>query len=202
MIHPPSSGPFIVAVASSAGGLRALTSMLSPLPGNFPASIVVVQHLDPHRPSLLVPILKRRVRLSVQTAEEGERPRAGVVYVAPPDWHVLLNSDSSFRLTQTEPVHFVRPSADVLFASLAAVFQTRVIAVVLTGTGRDGEEGVKAISKAGGTVIAQDEGSSEFFGMPGTAIRTGCVDLVLSLVDIPAALLNLVARGADHEPTS
>ena len=102
-------------------------------------------------------------------------------------WHGTL------ALTQTELVHFVRPSADLLFESVAAVFHDRAIAVVLSGTGSDGPMGVGAIKKMGGTVIAQDEKSSEFFGMPGAAIQTGNVDLTLA--EIPAALLRLVTKG-------
>ncbi len=202
MINPPSVGSYIVAVASSAGGLRALTSILSPLPRNFPAAVAVVQHTDPHQPSILVSLLSRRVRLKVKVPEQGERPEPGVIYVAPPDWHLLSNLDGSFALDQTHLVHYVRPSADVLFISLAAAFRTRAIAVVLTGTGSDGESGVRAIKKEGGFVIAQDEGSSEYFGMPGSAISTGCVDLVLPLDNIAPVLIDLVMAGKYYGRTT
>jgi len=96
-------------------------------------------------------------------------------------------------LTQTELVNFVRPSADLLFESVAAAYGERAIAVVLTGAGKDGSMGVTAIKKRGGTVIVQDEATSEFFGMPSAAIRTGTVDFVLSLDEIPAALITLLA---------
>lgn len=99
-------------------------------------------------------------------------------------------------LTQTELVNFVRPSADLLFESVAAAYGERAIAVVLTGTGHDGSMGVTAIKKRGGTVIVQDEASSEFFGMPSAAIKTGAVDFVLSLDEIPTALQTLVSGEA------
>lgn len=99
-------------------------------------------------------------------------------------------------LTQTELVNFVRPSADLLFESVAAAYGERAIAVVLTGTGHDGSMGVTAIKKRGGTVIVQDEASSEFFGMPSAAIKTGAVDFVLSLDEIPTALQALVSGEA------
>ena len=107
--------------------------------------------------------------------------------------------DGSLSLTQSELVHFVRPSADLLFESVAGSFKSRAIAVVLTGTGSDGSMGVRAIKKMGGTVLAQDESSSEFYGMPYAAIQTGCVDFILSLSEIPAALVTLVKTGEVDE---
>ena len=92
-------------------------------------------------------------------------------------------------------MHFVRPSADLLFESVAGSFKSRAIAVVLTGTGSDGSMGVQAIKKMGGTVVTQDEGTSEFFGMPSAAIQTGRVDFVLPLNEIGQALTTLVVRG-------
>lgn len=191
-----AAGAFdVVAIAASAGGLNALGLVLSGLPELFPAAVLVVQHLDPRHPSFLADILKRRTALQVKEAEEGDRLRLGTVFIAPPNRHLLVNPDATIALTQTELVHFVRPSADLLFESVAAVFRDRAIAVVLSGTGSDGSMGVSAIKKMGGKVIAQDEGSSEFFGMPGAAIRTGSVDLTLPLADIPGALIRLVAKG-------
>lgn len=185
----------LIAMAASAGGLGALGSVLSALPPDFPVSIVVVQHLDPRHASLMAGILTRRTPLSVQEARDGDRLSSGTVFVAPPDRHLLVNRDGSLSLTQTELVHFVRPSADLLFESVAASYRDRAIAVVLTGTGSDGSMGVQAVKKMGGTVIAQDESSSEFFGMPGAAIQTGSVDFVLPLNEIPHALATLVLSG-------
>jgi two-component system chemotaxis response regulator CheB len=118
-----------------------------------------------------------------------------MVYVAPPDRHLLVNPDGTLSLSQSELVHFVRPSADLLFESVAATAKQRAIAVVLTGTGVDGNMGVRAIKKMGGTVIVQNEQTSEFFGMPSAAIQTGCADFILPLDEIPKALLALVVRG-------
>jgi two-component system chemotaxis response regulator CheB len=153
--------------------------VLAALPGNFPATIVVVQHLGPRHRSLMADILSRRTSLKVKQAQDGDRVDLGTAYIAPPDRHLLVNPDRTLSLSQSELVHFVRPSADLLFESVAASFKERAIAVVLTGTGSDGSMGVKAIKKMGGTVIVQDEKSSEFFGMPGAAIETGSVDFVL-----------------------
>lgn len=182
----------IVSLASSAGGLPALMSILSALPADFAAPIVIVQHLDPRHRSLLAGLLSRRSELKVVNAEEGDSLQAGVAFIAPPDRHLLVVPDGTLSLTRSELVHFLRPSADLLFESVAAVFRDRALAVVLTGTGSDGSMGIRAIKKMGGSVIAQDEATSEFFGMPGAAIQTGCVDFVLPLEEIAGALMTLV----------
>jgi len=188
--------PFeIVAIAASAGGLNALREVLSALPQDFPKPIVVVQHLDARHRSLMADILSRRTALRVKEAADGDRLEPRTVYVAPPDYHLLVNPEGTLSLSHSELVHFVRPSADLLFESVAASFRDRAIAVVLTGTGSDGAMGVQAIKKMGGTVIAQDKDSAEFFGMPGAAIRSKAVDFVLPLNDIPGALVTLVKGG-------
>jgi two-component system, chemotaxis family, protein-glutamate methylesterase/glutaminase len=196
-VHHSAKAAFdIVAMAASAGGLSALSQVLAGLPADFPAVIVVVQHLDPRHRSLMATILSRRTPLQVKQAEEGEHVATATVYIAPPNRHLLVNPDSTLSLSQSELVHFVRPSADLLFESVAASYRERAIAVVLTGTGSDGVMGVQAIKKMGGTVIAQDETTAEFFGMPSAAIQTGSVDFVLPLDEIPTALIALVVKGA------
>lgn len=179
-----------------AGGLTALNSILHNVPADFGAIVVVVQHLDPRHRSLMPQIIGRRSSLPVYQAADGQELDTGHVYLAPPDRHLLVNRDGTMSLTQTELVNFVRPSADLLFESVAAAYGERAIAVVLTGTGHDGSMGVTAIKKRGGTVIVQDEASSEFFGMPSAAIKTGAVDFVLSLDEIPTALQALVSGEA------
>jgi two-component system chemotaxis response regulator CheB len=186
----------IVALAASAGGLTALIEVLSDLPINFRVPIVVVQHLDPRHPSLMAEILGRRTPLKVIQAKQGDKLIPGVVYIAPPNNHLLVNSDGTASLSQSEMVHFLRPSADLLFESVAASYEERTIAVVLTGTGSDGAMGVEAIKKMGGTVIVQDDKSAEFAGMPSSAIKTGDVDFVLPLAEISSALITLVMSHA------
>jgi two-component system chemotaxis response regulator CheB len=185
----------VVAMAASAGGLSALGQVLAALPADFPAAIVVVQHLDPRHRSLMADILSRRTSLDVREARENDGLQPATVFIAPPNRHLLVNTDGTLSLSQSELVHFVRPSADLLFESVAASYKDRAIAVVLTGTGSDGNMGVRAIKKMGGTVIAQDEKTSEFFGMPGAAIQTGHVDFILPLAEIPPALVSLVVKG-------
>lgn len=187
----------IVALAASAGGLSALGQVLSGLPSDFPVPIVIVQHLDPRHRSLMAEIMSKRTSLEVKQAEQGDKLQPGRIYIAPPDHHLLVNKNGTLSLSQSELVHFVRPSADLLFDSMAAGYGREAIAVVLTGSGRDGEMGVKAVRERGGTVIAQNEETSEYFGMPGTAISTKCVDFILALDEIAPALITLVMRGED-----
>jgi two-component system chemotaxis response regulator CheB len=184
----------VVALGSSAGGLKALSLVLSDLPPEFPAALLVVQHLDPRHRSLMADILSRRTCLAVKEAEEGDEVVGGTVYIAPPNRHLLVNPNRTLSLSQSELVHFVRPSADLLFESVAACYRDRAIAVVLTGSGSDGSMGVKAIKKMGGTVIVQDRESSEFFGMPDAAMHASTVDFILPLGEISAALVSLVMR--------
>ena len=190
------SGAFdVIAMAASAGGLNALIHVLQQLPADFPAAILIVQHLDPRHRSLMADILSRRTPLRVKQAADGDCLQPGTVLVAPPNRHLLVNSDGTASLTQSQLVHFLRPSADLLFESVAASYQQRAIAVVLTGTGSDGSMGVRAIKKTGGTVIVEDEKTAEFSGMPLSAIQTKCVDFVLPLDEIPPALVTLVMKG-------
>jgi two-component system chemotaxis response regulator CheB len=172
--------------------MKALIIVLSALPATFPAAVLVVQHLDPRHRSLLADLLSRRTELKVVEATAGDRVMPGVVYIAPPNRHLLVDPDGTLSLTQSELVHFVRPSADLLFESVAATYRERAIALVLTGTGSDASMGVQAVKKVGGTVLAQDEATSEFFGMPGSAIATGSVDFILPIEEIPSALMSLV----------
>ena len=182
----------IVAIAASAGGINALKEVLQSLPQDFPAAIVVVQHLDPRHRSLMAEIMSRHSKLKVKQAEADDKIEPGNVYIAPPNRHLLVSPRRTLTLTESELVHFVRPSADLLFESMAATYKDRAIAVILTGTGSDGAMGVAAVKKMGGTVIAQDEATSEFFGMPSAAVATGDVDFVIPLGEIAGALVQLV----------
>jgi two-component system chemotaxis response regulator CheB len=183
----------VVVVAASAGGLSALISLVETLPASFPLPIAIVQHIDPHHRSLIAEILGRHTALRVKHVFGSERLAAGCVYLARAAHHLEVGLNGTIGLTRAEPVHHVRPSADRLFESAAAMCPPG-IAVVLTGTGRDGARGVTAIKASGGTTIAQDEQSSAFFGMPHAAIETGAVDFVLPLDQIAAKLVELSAR--------
>lgn len=182
----------VVAIASSKGGIEALKQVLSELPADFPGAIIIVQHLSSLFKSHLAEILDRFTPLQVDRATEGAKLLSGTVHVAPSDHHIIVNQDRSLSLSQAAKEHFVRPSAEYTFKSLADTYQDRAIAVVLTGYDGDGSEGVQKIKAMGGKVIAQNQDTSEVFGMPKSAIETGCVDLILPLGEIASAIINMV----------
>lgn len=182
----------VVAIAASAGGLRAISEILSTLPADFPAAVLIVQHLSPDYRSYLAENLSRCTVLRVKSVEVGELLHPRTVYIAVPGKHLLVNLDDTLSFSDTAKVNFARPSADVLFKSMAASCKTRAIAVILTGRDGDGAGGVEAIKQQGGIVVAQNEVTSECFSMPKTAIETGCVDFILPLDAIAATLVSLV----------
>jgi two-component system chemotaxis response regulator CheB len=194
----PGTAYDVIAVAASAGGLPALSAVLAPLPPDFPAAVVVVQHISPRHKSHLAHILARKTLLPVIQAADGDRLAPGRVYVAPPDWHLLVQPGGRLALAQTPKVRFVRPSGDVLFGSVATCCKDRGIAVTLTGGGSNGAAGVKLIKELGGLAIAQDPAAAQQSAMPQAAIETGCVDLILPLEEIGPALVRLVR---DRSPT-
>jgi two-component system chemotaxis response regulator CheB len=168
--------------------VNALSEVLSALPADFPAAIAIVLH---HAPSFsaIADILSSRTLLSIKQAESGDLLRPKTIYIAPPDRHLLVNPDSTVSVYPSELVHFVRPSAELLFESVAASFKQRAIAVVLTGTGSDGTMGIQAIKEMGGTAIALERTVSDF-NMPEAAIDNGVVQLPLN--QIAENLVNLV----------
>lgn len=173
----------------SAGGIGALEVLFEGLPAELDAAVLVVIHLAPLAPSVLPAILGRRTPLPVERAEDGMALAPGVVRVAPPDAHLLVDANGRLRLDHSELVHHVRPSADVLLLSLARNHTGPCTAIVLSGTGIDGAAGTAAVKRAGGRVLAQDEATSQYFGMPGAAILAGGVDEVLPLDGIAPAVL-------------
>lgn len=184
----------VIALCASAGGINALGEVLSGLNADFKSAIVIVQHIARQYPSQLANILSRRTSLTVKQAESGDQLIPGHVYIAPPDQHLLINPDQTLSLSHAELVNFLRPSADLLLESLAASVKDHAIAVILTGTGSDGAMGIQAIKKMDGFVIAQDETTSEYFGMPKAAIKTECVDKIVPLSEIASFLINLVEK--------
>ncbi|HEX6371900.1 MAG TPA: chemotaxis protein CheB [Longimicrobium sp.] len=182
----------VVAMVSSLGGLGALSEVLAALPTMFPAAVLVLQHLESGRVSTLPQILARRTPLRVRAAADGDALCAGTVYVAPSGRHLSIRG-RTLALTDTVPVHFSRPSADVLLDSLAGA-GAPVVAVVLTGRGQDGAAGSLHVRDSGGTVLAQDRATSVHFGMPGAAVRAGGVSEVLPLESIAPRLVQLIEK--------
>jgi two-component system, chemotaxis family, protein-glutamate methylesterase/glutaminase len=183
----------IVAIAASAGGIAALGHVLGGLPSGFPVPVVVVQHLDPRHKTVIAEVLGRRAKMPVRLARDGEKADAGTIYVAPPNHHLLVGTDGVLSLSSSELVHFVRPSADLLFESVAGAYGPRAIACVLTGTGSDGAMGASAVKSRGGTVIAEDPELAEFKGMPEAVVASGAVDFILPLDEIAAVIRGLVS---------
>jgi two-component system chemotaxis response regulator CheB len=163
------------------------------LPAELEACVLVVIHLTPLAPSLLPTILGRGTELQVAAGFDGAPLEPGIVWVAPPDAHLLVEPDETLRLDHSELVHHVRPSADVLLLSLAQNQHAPCTAVVLSGTGIDGAAGAAAVKQSGGRVLAQNEATSQYFGMPGAAILAGGVDEVLPLDEIAPAVMQLTA---------
>ena len=178
-------------MAASAGGVAAFESVLATLPDDFPLPIAIVQHRSTRDPNLMARVFGRHTPLLVKTAVEGDQMKPGTVYLAPPNAHLMVDSDLRLSLKEGAKIRHVLSSANPLFESAASALPGRVIAVVLTGYDRDATDGVQAVRLSGGTVLAQDQATSKSFGMPGSAIETGCVDRVLPLQDIGPALVAL-----------
>ncbi|MFJ8927431.1 chemotaxis protein CheB [Streptomyces sp. NPDC102364] len=178
----------VVVVASSAGGVEGLRTLLGGLGPELPVTVLIAQHLRRGRETQIVPVLSRATALDVELARNGPL-RAGVVHIAPPDRHLCVRQDGRrLFLTEEERVNYARPAADPLFESAATAFGRGVIACVLTGSDGDGAQGVTAVKAHGGTVIVQDPDTAAFQGMPQSAINTGLVDLVLPLERIAPAI--------------
>ncbi len=193
----------VIAMATSVGGLKALSVILARLPADFPAAIAIVMHLSPDHKSILAEILDGRTPLEVRQAKTGDVLCQSCVFVAPPNHHLSVIKGGRLELSSSaaEKVHYARPSAEPLFASVAEVYKTGAIAVVLTGGDGDGSFGVQIVKDKGGTVIAQDRPTSEDFSMPETSIQTGDVDFILPLDKIASKLMELVGDGAkDKKP--
>jgi two-component system chemotaxis response regulator CheB len=155
-----------------------------------------VQHLDPRHQTVIAEVLGRRAQVPVVLASANQRAEPGTVYVAPPNYHLLVTAGGILTLSSSELVHFVRPSADLLFESVAAVYGPAALACVLTGSGRDGAMGVSAIKSRGGTVIVEDPVSAQFKGMPEAAVAAGEVDFVLPLDEVGTVIVGLVEGRA------
>lgn len=176
----------VIAMAASAGGLHALSVILGGLPADFPAAIAIVMHLSPAHKSLLAEILSSRSQLKVRQAQTGDILCHASVFVAPPNHHMSVVQGGRIALSadDAQKVHFARPSAEPLLASVADVYRKHAIAVVLTGGDGDGSFGVQIIKERGGKVIAQDRPTSQDFSMPLSSIATGTVDFILPLNEI------------------
>jgi two-component system chemotaxis response regulator CheB len=189
----------VIAMAASVGGLKALSVILGGLPADFPAAIAIVMHVAPDHESLLAEILNRRTDLVVKQAHTGDFLRPACAFIAPPNHHLLAAKNGRLKLSSVhaKKIHFARPSAEPLFASVAAAYKKNAIAVVLTGGDGDGSFGVQIIKDKGGLVIAQDRSTSQDFSMPRSSIETGDVDFILPLQEIASKLIELAGAGKE-----
>ncbi|HSO32109.1 MAG TPA: chemotaxis protein CheB [Labilithrix sp.] len=183
--------PEIIVVGASAGGLRAFEAVLGGLPRGFPVPIVAVQHRARDSGDGYADLISRTTQLPVREVEDDDALRAPGVYLAPPDYHVLIEP-GRIVLSIDDPVSYSRPSIDVLFESAADVYGARVIGVLLTGANADGAKGLARIKQAGGYVIVQDPRSAESPEMPAAGIAAAPVDQVLPLEDIARELVRRV----------
>jgi two-component system chemotaxis response regulator CheB len=180
----------IVVIGTSWGGLSALSTVVAGLPGTFALPIVVVQHRSPDAPGFLAELLQTRTKLSVVEVDDKRPITAGHVYVAPPNYHLLLER-GFFSLTTDAPVRYSRPSIDVTFVSAADVFGRRTVGVVLTGANEDGALGLKRITDRGGYAIVQDPESAEGPMMPRAALRAVPTARVVPLERIASHLIGI-----------
>ncbi len=186
-------------MGASAGGLTALQAVLAPLPADFCLPILIVQHRWPAEDDLMAFTLNASCDLKVKEAESNELIQGGYVYLAPANYHLLVEPDRSLVLSVDEKVCYSRPSIDVLFESAADVYGAALIGVLLTGANHDGTAGLKKIKQMGGLTIAQDPATAEVDVMPNSAIRENVVDNVLSLSQIASCLTQLSQQGVFDE---
>lgn len=173
-----------VVIGVSAGGLEALSVVLPMLDPRMKQPVIVLQHLYPSREDCLVECLEKLCPLMVEEAEQKEPVMPGHLYVAPADYHLLVERDATFSLSVDARVNYSRPSIDVLFESAADVWGPVLVGIILTGASSDGARGITAVKKRGGLTIAQDPAGAASAVMPQAAIDTGHVDRILSLDEI------------------
>lgn len=189
-IVPETKG--IVAIGCSMGGTNALKTVLAGLPLSFPMAIVITQHVLPSETSILAKLLQQDCALVVKEAEEGESIKVGYVYVAPSNYHLLVEENMTLSLSSEERQSYARPSIDVMFDSVANASGTKAIGVILTGGNADGAEGLATIRKAGGYAIIEDPNTANTPFMPNAALTKAGADEVLSVEQIPFELVKYV----------
>jgi len=181
-----------IVLGASAGGLQAISTILMELEEGFKVPILIVQHLSPHSDNYMVTHLNNICRLNVKEAEEKEKILPGSVYVAPPNYHMLVEEDEILSLTVEAKENYSRPSIDVLFDTAADVYREGLIGVILTGANSDGSKGLKRIKELGGITIVQNPETAETSSMPMASIAITKVDYILELSEISAKLLELL----------
>jgi two-component system chemotaxis response regulator CheB len=183
-----------VVIGASAGALEALTRLLPALPSGYVLPILIVVHLPASSKSLMAELLQAKCKISVTEAEDKEPIKSGFAYIAPPDYHLLVEAERTIALSSDEPIHYSRPSIDVLFESAADSYGPGLIGIILTGANSDGAEGLKAVVAAGGTALVQQPRAAYAAAMPLAAIAACPEAQVLSLDQIASYLQEVGQR--------
>lgn len=190
----PGGCPPLIAIGASTGGPAALQTILTTLPADLGAAVVIVQHVDEQFARSFAEWLNELTALEVRLAQPGDRPRPGRVLVAGREEHLVMTAGGTLEYTPEPADYAYRPSVNVFFESLARHWRGHTVGVLLTGMGRDGGTGLLALRQAGGHTIAQDQASSAIYGMPKAAAELGAAVDILSLTDIGPALLKSLTR--------
>jgi two-component system chemotaxis response regulator CheB len=180
-----------IVIGVSSGGMNAMKVMFSLLPKEFKTPIIIVQHISSQSENLWIRLLNDKSNLHIKEADEKESIEYGKVYIAPPNYHLLIERNKTFSLTIDERVNFARPSIDVLFESAAEAYKNKLIGVILTGSNNDGTNGLKRIKEYGGLTIVQDPTTAESNYMPASAIAAMQMDYILTLENIIKLLIKI-----------
>ncbi len=187
----PRSAVDLIVIGASAGGVEALGQLLSALPSGFVIPILIVLHVPPQGPHALVSIFSRKCNCYAKEAEDKEAIEPGIIYIAPADYHLLVEPDHTLSLSRDEALHYSRPSIDMLFESAALSYRERVLSILLTGANTDGAKGMKQIQECGGLAWVQDPAEATSPTMPQAALKLIDPDRVMTLEEIAESLCNL-----------
>jgi two-component system chemotaxis response regulator CheB len=180
-----------IVIGVSSGGMNAMKVMFSQLPKDFKTPVIIVQHIGKQSNNKWIELINNISNMRVKEVDEKERIMQGMAYIAPPNYHLLIEKSKTFSLTIDERVNFARPSIDVLFESAAKAFTSKLIGVILTGSNADGTIGLKRIKEYGGLTIVQDPATAESDYMPASAIAAMQVDYILPLEGIVELLIKI-----------
>lgn len=180
-----------IVIGVSSGGMTALKLIFSNLPVDFKTPVIIVQHINARSDNQWIKLLNDKSNLCIKEANEKEKIEKGNVYIAPSNYHLLIEKNKTFSLTIDERVSFARPSIDVLFESAAQAYKNKLIGIVLTGSNSDGTNGLKRIQECGGLTIVQDPKTAESSYMPASAIAAIKPDYILSLKDLTELLIKI-----------
>jgi len=187
----------IVAIGASTGGPRALQEVITNLSGDIPCGIVIVQHMPPGFTKSLAERLNSLSSVTVTEAQHNDIVRPGLVFIAPGGYHLLIAREGGnivVKLNQDPPVGGHRPAVDPMMESVAHIFGSKAIGVILTGMGNDGAKGIQAIKRQNGRTIAEDQSTAVVFGMPKAAIEMGVVDKVVPITNVADEILKALAK--------